>query len=174
MRSENRDKSVHSHIQSTLDIDVSLHGGIPPGRPPDWKMIKEFSQHVAPFIYPRGVGTMGGHCTTQRVLGRLKEEGDILPTSSLPTLTPNIVLREDATGMEDGTTMVQGNYSLTLEAQKMFSLEEKYSTHGRAWWPLMHALSKLRIFWIGDSFPWNTNLQKFQPLCEDEQLHKEQ
>ena len=45
----------------------------------------------------------------QRVLGRLKEEGDILPISSLPTLTPHIVLREDATWMEDGIIMVKGD-----------------------------------------------------------------
>ena len=35
LRSEGRDKSVHSYMQSTLDVDVSLHGGISPGRPPD-------------------------------------------------------------------------------------------------------------------------------------------
>ena len=33
LRSEDRDKSVHSHIQPALGLDVSLHGGIPPGRP---------------------------------------------------------------------------------------------------------------------------------------------
>ena len=35
LRSEERDKSVHSYMQSTSYFDVSLHGGIPPGRPPD-------------------------------------------------------------------------------------------------------------------------------------------
>ena len=64
-------------------------------------------------IDPGGAGTLGGHGTMQRVLGRLKE-GGILPLSSLPTLTTHFALREDATGMEDGTIMVQGDYSLTL------------------------------------------------------------
>ena len=76
--------------------------------------------------------------------------------------------------MEDGTLIVQEDYSLTLEAHKMFSLGEKSSTHGRGWWPLMHTLAKLRNFWIGDSFPWKTNLQKLQPLLEHEQLQEEQ
>ena len=40
--STGRDTSVHSFIQSTSDFDVSLHGGIPLGRPPDWKMNKVF------------------------------------------------------------------------------------------------------------------------------------
>ena len=29
-RNEDRGKDVHLYVQSTLDIDVSLHGGIPP------------------------------------------------------------------------------------------------------------------------------------------------
>ena len=69
--------------------------------------------------------------------------------------------------------MVHGDYSLALEAQKMFLLVENSSTY-RIWWPLMHALSKLRKFWIGDSFPWKTNLQKLQPLLEHGKLQKEQ
>ena len=43
LRSERRDNSVHSHLQPALSLDVSLHGGIPPGRPPDWEMKKYFS-----------------------------------------------------------------------------------------------------------------------------------
>ena len=35
LHSERKEKAVHSYIHSTLDIDVFLHGGIPPGRPPD-------------------------------------------------------------------------------------------------------------------------------------------
>ena len=116
---------------------------------------------------------MGGHGTTQRVFGRLKEEVKILPISSLPTLTPHLALREDSSGMDDGTIMVQGDYSLTWDVQKIFSLGDKYSTHGRRWWPLMHTLAKFMMFWMGDSFPWKTNLQKLQPLLEHEQLQEE-
>ena len=93
LHSEGKDKSFHSHIQPALGLDVSLHGGIPPGRSLDWRMIKEFSQNVAPLIDLGGVGALGGHGTTLRVLGKLKEEWDILPTSSLPTLTSDIALR---------------------------------------------------------------------------------
>ena len=92
MRTDNRDQVVHSHIQSTLDVDVSLHGGIPPGRPPDQEMMRHVSHHDAPFIDPGGVGALGGHGIMLRVLGRLKEEGDILPTSSLPTLILDFAL----------------------------------------------------------------------------------
>ena len=92
MCSERRDKSVHSHIQPALGLDVSLHGGIPPGRPPDWEIHKEFSQHVSPLIDPGGVVIVGGHCTVLRVLGILKEERGILSTSSLSTLISNYAL----------------------------------------------------------------------------------
>ena len=49
------DKSVRSFIQPISDFHVSLHGGIPPGRPPHWKMSKVFPQHsevVGPHIFP--------------------------------------------------------------------------------------------------------------------------
>ena len=77
-------------MQSTLDIYVSLHGGIPPGRPPDQEMMRDASHPVhlvAPLIDSRGVRTLGGLDTTQRVWGRLKEEGGILPISVLTTVT---------------------------------------------------------------------------------------
>ena len=57
---------------------------------------------------------MGGLGTMQRVLGRLKEEGDILPISILPTLTKHLALREDVSGM-DGTIRVQEGHSMALE-----------------------------------------------------------
>ena len=72
------------------------------------------SQQVAPLIDPGGVGTLGGLGNAQRVLGRLNEEGDILPISILPTLTKHLALRKDVSGM-DGTIMVQGDLSMALE-----------------------------------------------------------
>jgi len=56
--------------------------------------VRNVSQHVTPLIDPGGVGKFGGHGTTLRVLGRLKEEGDILRASSLPTLTSDLALRK--------------------------------------------------------------------------------
>ena len=45
LRSESRDKSVHSCMQSTLDDNVSLHGDISPRIPPDQQMMRDAS-HV--------------------------------------------------------------------------------------------------------------------------------
>ena len=106
--------------------------------------MRNFSQHVAPLIDPRGVGTLGGLDIAQTVLGRLKEEGYILPISVLPTLTPHISLREDASGMEDGTIMVQGDHFIALQTQKILPHMEKSSTYDRSWWPLMHTLAKTK------------------------------
>ena len=71
--------------------------------------MRDLSHQVAPLIDQVGVKTLGGFGTAQRILGRLKEEGYILPLSSLPTLTAHLALREDAKRMEDGTIMVQGD-----------------------------------------------------------------
>ena len=46
LRSEERENSVHSYIQSTSDFDVSLHGGIPPGRPPDLELMRDILSWV--------------------------------------------------------------------------------------------------------------------------------
>ena len=66
LRSEGKGRVIHSYMQSTLDIDVSLHGGITPGRPPYQEMMRDASHLVAPFIDPREVRTLGGLDTAQR------------------------------------------------------------------------------------------------------------
>ena len=109
----------------------------------------------------------------QRVLVRPKEEGGILPISLLPNLTKHLALRENVSGMDDGTIMVQGDYCMAFKNQKILSHREEYSIYGRGWWPLMHTLAKPRRFSMGDSFPWKANLKKHQPLLEQEQLQEE-
>ena len=37
-------------MQSTLDIDVSLHGGIPPGRPPDLQLMRDVLSLGSPLL----------------------------------------------------------------------------------------------------------------------------
>ena len=39
-----------NHEQSTLDIDVSLHGGIPPRRPPDLQLMRDILSLVSPLL----------------------------------------------------------------------------------------------------------------------------
>ena len=95
MCSERRDKSFHSHIQPALSLDVSLHGGIPPGRPTDWEINKYLSQHDAALIYLAHEGALRYHDIALRVWGRLQEEGDIIPTFSSPTLISDSVLWEE-------------------------------------------------------------------------------
>ena len=76
--------------------------------------MRDASHQVAPLIGPREVRTLGGLDTTQRVSGRLKEKGEILPISVLPTFTKHLALRKDVSGM-DGTILVQGDHSMALE-----------------------------------------------------------
>ena len=55
---EERDKSVHSYMQSTLYFDVSLHGGIPPGRPPDLELVRDILPLSSPFLDSREVRSL--------------------------------------------------------------------------------------------------------------------
>ena len=107
---------VPSIMHMRLTHETSLFYGKTLGRPPDPELVRDISHYVTPFIDPGGVGILEGYYIVERFLGRLEEEGDILPLSSLPTLTPHIALREYASWLEDGTIMVQGDYSLNLEA----------------------------------------------------------
>ena len=86
---------VPSIMHMRLVHETSLSCGKPPRRPPDPYLVGYVSHHDAPFIDLGVMGALGGHDTTLRVLGRIKEEGDILPTSSLPTVTSNIALRKE-------------------------------------------------------------------------------
>ena len=51
-----------------LCLDVSLHGGIPPRRPPDWEKAKVFSQIYAVVTYLSKEGTLRGVITAQRII----------------------------------------------------------------------------------------------------------
>ena len=53
--SKGRNKDVNPYVQSTLDIDVSLHGGIPPGRPLHLEMMRDAPHGVSPILDPGGV-----------------------------------------------------------------------------------------------------------------------
>ena len=66
---------------------------------------------------------MGGHGTVLRVLGRLKEEGDILPTSSLPTLISDFTLIKEKHGEDNRLPIC--HFSMGD-----FKEEEKYMTYG--------------------------------------------
>ena len=56
---EGKDKSVHTYTHPALCLDVSLHGGIPPGRPPDGRKTKVFSQLWAAISYLAKEGALG-------------------------------------------------------------------------------------------------------------------
>ena len=107
MHSESRDKFVHPYIQSTLDTNFSLHGGIPPERPQDIELMRGILSFGSPLLYSREVKTLEESSPVQRVWDRLKEERDILSFSASPTLTTYTALTEVAAGIEDGIFMMQ-------------------------------------------------------------------
>ena len=52
---EDRDKSVHSYMQSTLDFDVSQDGGIPHQRPPNLDWVRDILTLGSPFLVSKEV-----------------------------------------------------------------------------------------------------------------------
>ena len=51
LRCERKGKISQPYVQSTLDIDVSLHRGIPPGRPPDLSLMREILSLDSLLLY---------------------------------------------------------------------------------------------------------------------------
>ena len=50
MRCERKGKVSQPYVQSTLYIDVSLHRGIPPGRPLDLSLVREILSLDSPLL----------------------------------------------------------------------------------------------------------------------------
>ena len=50
MRCESKGEGAQSYALSTLDIDVSLHRGIPPGRPPDLSLMRDILSLISPLL----------------------------------------------------------------------------------------------------------------------------
>ena len=103
-----RGKVFQPYVKSTVDINVSLHGGILLGRPLDLELMRGILPFGSPLLDSREVKTLKESSVAQRVWDKLKEEGDILPFLAPPTLTICTVLVEVAAVMEDGTFMVPG------------------------------------------------------------------
>ena len=115
LRYEGKGKVSQPYVQSTLDIDVSLHGGIPPRRPPDPELVRDIFPFGSPLLDSGEVKTLEESSKVQMVWDELKEEAETLPYLAPPTLTICIMLTEVAAVMEDGTFMVQGSFSMDLE-----------------------------------------------------------
>ena len=89
---------IPSIMHMRMIHETSLSCGKPPRRPPDLDLVRDVSHLDAPFIDPGRMGTLEDQDTALRVLGRLKEEGDLLPTSSTPTPISDSVLWEEKNG----------------------------------------------------------------------------
>ena len=50
MHYESKVKVARPYVQSTLNIDVSLHGGIQPGRSPDLSLMKDILSLDSPLL----------------------------------------------------------------------------------------------------------------------------
>ena len=81
LRYEGKGKVSHPYVHYTLDIDVSLHGGIPPGRPPDLELVRDILPLGSPLLDSGVVKTLEESSTMQRVWDGLNKERYILPFS---------------------------------------------------------------------------------------------
>ena len=83
---------IPSIMHMRMVLEASLSSGKPPGRPLDSDSVGKFSQLATPNSDPGGIGALEYKATVLGDLGKLKEEGNLLPLSSSPTLFSDLVL----------------------------------------------------------------------------------
>ena len=168
-----RKKLVHSHIQPALGLDVSLHGDIPPGRPPDWKMIKEFSQHGASLIYLAKEGALGGANTLRRTFDVFKGRMSNFLIWTLPSPTHLFALKDEDSEICDVTSMVSKGYSIAFKQQMILPHMRKISEYDKRLLTLLQALEKLWN-WRIDTFQEEVDFHVLQSCLGKDQLQGRQ
>ena len=106
---------------------------------------------------------MGGNCTALIVFGRLKEEGDILPTSSLPTLISYSALWEEKHGRNGLPTYTFGMGYVKEESIHMVDISIDKSSMLSLWEIDPYWKSKLLVDYSKD----------LTCMILDDKLHKE-
>ena len=143
---------------STSNLDVSLHGGIPAGRPLDGKKNKVFSQLWATFTYLAKEGALGGASTSQRTLYGFKGGMINFLIWTLPSPTQPFALKYDDSGICDVTSMVSKGYSIFLGQQMMLPHMMQISQYDKRLLTMLHTLEKLWKFSMGNTFQKEVDL----------------
>ena len=84
---------------------------------------------------------------------------NICLVSVLPTLTKPFALKGDASGVDDG-------YSIAFESQKILPNWKDSSIYGKLLLVFIHALAKIRRFWMGNSFQVKIDHHELQSFLE--------
>ena len=144
-----------------------MHGGIPPGRPPDWKKNKVFSQLCAAATYFSKDGTLGGATTTLRIIdGKLR---NFLKLTLLSSAHLFALEKEDSEICVD-MSMVSKGHSIALEQQKILQYIMKISEYDKKVFPFLYAGAKLWEFWRRRTFQKGDDSPKLQSCLEQDQL----
>ena len=146
---EGKDKSVHTSMYPTLCLDVSLHGGIPPGRPPDWKKAKVFSQLYVAATYLSKEGTLRGATTSLRTIDG--ELSNFLKLTLLTSIHLFVLERRDSEICIDMSMVLEG-HSIALEQQKILQYMMKIYEYNKKVFPSLYTREKLWEFWRRRTF----------------------
>ena len=152
--SKERDTSVQPFMQSTSDLDVSLHGEISQGRPPDEKKNKVFSQLCASMTKLAEKGALKGATTTLRSIDRFQGELNNFLKFILLFLTHIFALIKKKSNKYDDISMVSKGHSIYL-GQQMISLHKNKEDEGMA--TSFHNSTTLSLLRSLDSY-WESQL----------------
>ena len=101
-------------MQSTSDLEVSLHGGISRGRPPDEKKNKVFSQLCASMTKLAKEGALKGATTTLRSIDRFQGEMNNFWKFILLFLTHLFALIKKKSEVYDDISIMSKGHSIDL------------------------------------------------------------
>ena len=110
-------------MNPTLCLYISLHGGIPPGRPLDWKEAKVLSQLYVAENYFSKEGTLRGATTVLRIIDG--ELSNFLKLTFLSSIHLFSLERRDSEIYVD-MSMVSKGHSIALEQQNILQYMMKF------------------------------------------------
>jgi hypothetical protein len=89
---------------------------------------------------------------------------------ALPNFTLPFVLECDASDEGIGEVLMQGGHPIVFESQKLSQLERLYSIYDKEMLEIMHALTKLKQYLVGNKFVVKTDHNSLKYFLEQKDL----
>ena len=118
--------------------------------------VKGFSQLATPLTDLTKQGAFEWSEAAQRVFDMMKEVMSSCPVLAFPDFTQPFVLECDASGVDIGAILMQGNHPIAFESRKLRDYEKLYSIYDKEMLAIMHALAKFRHYLVGNRFKVKT------------------
>ena len=104
----------------------------------------------------------------------MKEVMSTCPVLTLPEFSRSFVLECDASGVGIGAVLMQGGHRIVFERRELSESERLYPTYNKEMLAIMHALTKLRQYLVGNRFVVKTDHNSLKYFLDQKDLSERQ